>query len=203
MRPTPPILPMGSCVLPSPRLRLVAASIVATAAVVAGHALVYELGPTAHAHTHALAEAGHAHWPLPWVAAALLAVLGGCAYGFAPRLRPGGSGWGAVWIRLASGQVTGFLLLEAGERVAAGIGAGQLLGEPVVVAGVVVQIAAACLSAVALRTGARLAAWLRRPARPVGVAVPDPLVPSRVAQPPRPARPDRLGAPRRGPPARC
>ncbi|MBW3578804.1 MAG: hypothetical protein KY462_13905 [Actinobacteria bacterium] len=184
-------------------VRLVAASVVVVAAIVGGHALVYTLGPTGHAHTNALAESGHASWPLPWLAAALFGVVGACGYGFARERRRGGSSWRGLWPQLASAQVVSFLLLEAGERAAAGIGTEQLLAEPVVLTGLVVQLAAALLATALLRTGERVAAWLGQPVPRVrlGIAV-------RVEAPvatvvPVRCRPDRVGLTRRGPPVRC
>ncbi|HVL99236.1 MAG TPA: hypothetical protein VM324_08095 [Egibacteraceae bacterium] len=176
-----------------------AASVVAVAAVVGGHALVYEVGPTAHLQTHALTEAGHGHWPLPWLAASLLAAVGASAYGFTRGRRRGRSSWGALWPRLAAGQVSGFLLLEAGERVAAGTAVSALFDEPVILVGIIVQVAAACFAAGVLRTSERVADGFAHAGSPVRL-------PSVVAVGRRPApslrssRPDRTGLTRRGPP---
>jgi hypothetical protein len=101
-----------------------------------------------------LEETGHAAWPaiVSVALAALVVALARFAVGRihrSDRLPPG-----AVW-RLTAGrlmvlQILGFVALEAVERLASGHGLGQLLGEPVVIIGVALQILVALGSAALL-----------------------------------------------------
>ncbi|MDQ4096146.1 MAG: hypothetical protein M3174_08090 [Actinomycetota bacterium] len=143
----------------------------AFAGVVAGHSLAFFLEAPHHHHREELLEAtGHGNW---WIAIALgLALfLASLALFVGRRVassRQGRRGFvRRVTYRMAPLQIGAFILLEALERWGARDLSG-LLGERVILIGVVVQVAVAAVAALLLLLVARvvgaLIEKLRRPA---------------------------------------
>jgi hypothetical protein len=136
----------------------------AFAGLVAGHTLSYRL---------AAPRGGlpHPYWSSAVTAALLagvIASLGAIALAHRARLagraaRPG------AWVLLVALQVGGFVVLELGERVVAGVGPAQVLSDPAVLLGVPLQLGVAWLAALVLklfgRIGEALASPRARPAR--------------------------------------
>jgi hypothetical protein len=148
--------------------------------IVAGHSLAFWFAaPDPHEHSELLASTGHQYWSM--VVAIALGGLVAAASSFTAKLaRRRDREYGLtgtftfVAPRLAMLQMGGFIALEAGERAVVHGGIGHLLGEPVVIAGLVLQVvvalvAAAILALVALTVRAFLGDGPRRPARRAGV----------------------------------
>lgn len=118
------------------------------------HALAYLLArPVASQRHELLASTGHAH---SGVLLTTFLALGFAALVAAAAVRAGMSEPVAprppTWIRLAGIQLSGFMVLEAFERVLSGADVVALLREPVMVLGLLAQVAVAALAAVVLRT---------------------------------------------------
>lgn len=148
--------------------------------IVAGHWLAFWFAaPDPHEHSELLASTGHEYWSMG-VAVALGALIA-AAFGFTAnvarrrRQEYGLTGTFAFAApRLALLQTSGFLLLEAGERAMVHGGIDHLLAEPVVIAGLGLQlavalVAAAILALVALTVRVLLDRAPRRPAARGGV----------------------------------
>jgi hypothetical protein len=113
-----------------------------------------------------LEETGHAAWPaiVSVALAALVVALVRFAVGRIrqdDRLRPGAL-WRLTAGRLMALQVLGFVALEAVERLASGHALGQVLGEPVVLIGVALQVVVALGGAALLVLLARVVDRLTR-----------------------------------------
>lgn len=177
----------------------------------AGHWVNYLLLERDVAHRAArLAGTGHGYMRGAIPATAALAALTATAVvwaGFARgrgggrRLGPGPS-FTRTAVPLAWGQATGFVVLEIVERLAAGAGLKDAIG-PLVLLGVLVQIAGAALTAAVIvgldragETAARLLG-LREPPLRAPVSAGAPIVPSLPSSNPRRAAFGVRGPPRR------
>lgn len=132
----------------------------AFAGLVAGHSLSYRLAAPLHGLPHP-------YWGSAVAAAliaALLAALAATALGLRAR-RWGDSAPHSSWALLAVLQVTGFIALEVGERVGAGIDAARAFTDPAVLLGLPLQLVFAWLAALLLKLFARLGEVLAAGAR--------------------------------------
>jgi hypothetical protein len=148
-------------------LRAVVLFATAAAGLVGGHLLGYSFAePDARARDALLARTGHSYLSKALIvaaAAAIVAGIGASVLGFV-RARRRGEGplrFGSVALPLVALQVTGFLLLEAGERLLAGVPGADLLS-PVILVGLPLQALVAALGALALLAVARTAAAVAR-----------------------------------------
>jgi hypothetical protein len=143
-------------------LRIMAATAIALAGIAVGHAVVYAAVTPAHPETSALVAAGHTHWPSPWQAlpvATLLAIIAvGIARHRAFRLR-------RLFPVLTLLQSTGFLALEAAERLLLLDAVSSLVTEPMILVGLGVQVVVAAALTAVFGVGQRIAARLAGPQR--------------------------------------
>jgi cytochrome bd-type quinol oxidase subunit 2 len=159
----------------------------AFAGVAFAHGLTFLLvAPNEDARERLLAATGHGYWAyvMPLALGALVAALAGFAAGWRVRPGPDRLFW-ATAVRLAALQGAGFIILEGSERFFAHASAGQLLADPFLLIGVLVQVALALAGALLLLVVARVVEhltngrrWSVRPIRAthprgaLGVAVP-------------------------------
>lgn len=123
---------------------------VAMAGVVLAHVLAYFMAaPHRNGREMLLRASGHRHWAVV-AALALGALVAGLIWFTTQATRPDrvwSLGARAFFVstarRLVLLQVGGFVLLEASERVLFGAGFGQLLAEPVILIGIVLQVVSA------------------------------------------------------------
>lgn len=123
---------------------------VAMAGVVLAHVLAYFMAaPHRYGREMLLRSGGHRHWAVV-AALALGALVAGLIWFTSQATRPDrvwSLGARAFFVstarRLVLLQVSGFVLLEASERVLFGAGFGQLLAEPVILIGIVLQVVSA------------------------------------------------------------
>ncbi len=133
----------------------------ASLGVVVAHTAAYRFAePHAHARNDLLRHTGHGEW---WILIALAvgAFVVACA-GPLLRRRTGDSLVTSTFARLALLQVSGFVLMEALERLVHDTSLSGLLGEPAVALGILLQIVAALAGAVLLRVAASIVAAIRR-----------------------------------------
>lgn len=123
---------------------------VAMAGVVLAHVLAYfAAAPHRHGEEILLQSSGHRHWAV--VAALALGALVASLIWFTSQATRPESVWSlgarAFFVstarRLILLQVSGFVLLEASERLLFGAGFGQVFAEPVVLIGIVLQVVSA------------------------------------------------------------
>lgn len=123
---------------------------VAMAGVVLAHVLAYFIAaPHRQGREMLLRSGGHRHWAV--VAALALGALVASLIWFTSQATRPERVWSlgarAFFVstarRLVLLQVSGFVLLEASERVLFGAGFGQVLAEPVVLIGIVLQVVSA------------------------------------------------------------
>lgn len=159
------------------------AALAAVAGVVVAHAVDYAavFPQSAHRATR-LQATGHAYWPLAAAAAlaagavaVLLAAGRGAVRAAAGRAGPERAAGGPAWVNLPwllVWQAAAFTVMEAGERVAAGVPPSVLLHGPELWVGLALQLPVAWLAIRFLgaveRTAFRVTSHLaRRPSRPV------------------------------------
>ncbi|MFO1540805.1 MAG: hypothetical protein ACKOTZ_10275 [Chloroflexota bacterium] len=174
----------------------------ASAGILAGHVLTYDLlFPDAHHRETLLAATGHG-WTEALPAALLVALLAALVAGLAGS----GSGLGARGVRfgvLAVVQVGVFVAVEISERVLAAGSARILLHEVaahqlvvILLVGIAIQVACAWLGSAASRVVARVAARRPRPVHPAAAHRTAPLPAAPLRRVARRAR----ALPIRGPP---
>ena len=152
-----------------------------------GHAIAYLVAvPDPHHRDLALARTGHAYLPAA-AELALVLLLAGVAALVVRAWTPGGRerspGWPAATLALV--QVGAFVGQEVLERVAAGAPLASLVREPILAAGVAIQVLVALVAAAVLRWLALAAVRLaERPARPAAPRLA--LVPGIAPSAPRP-----------------
>lgn len=120
------------------------------AGVVFAHVLAYFMAaPHRSGREMLLRASGHRHWAVV-AAIALGALVAGLIWFTTQATRPDrvwSVGAGAFFVstarRLILLQVGGFVLLEASERLLFGAGFGQLLSEPIVLIGILLQVVSA------------------------------------------------------------
>jgi hypothetical protein len=118
--------------------------------IVAGHLAAYAfVAPDPHERTGLLASTGHGSWTLPIYLAMALVVPAFCT-AISDRLRGQERSYSRVALGLGALQVGGFVTLEALERLGAGGLSAELLNEPAVVVGVIVNIIIALIAPVFL-----------------------------------------------------
>ena len=169
----------------------------AAAGVVVAHELAYRFTlPDAHHRAEVLDATGHGYWH--WLIALTLgaAVAGLCRIARGREPEPLLT---RTVLRLCLIQVAAFLVLESSERMLTGSHGGSLLREPAVQLGLVLQVAAAVIGAVALKLFTRVVALLRTTSRSLseGRVLAIPLPAARVLVRTRPAA---VPAAPRGPP---
>jgi len=152
---------------------------VAMAGVVFAHVLAYfAAAPHRHGREMLLQSGGHRHWAV--VAALAFGALVASLIWFTSQATRPERVWSlgarAFFVstarRLILLQVSGFVLLEASERLLFGAGFGQVLAEPVVLIGIVLQVVSALSAAGLLVVFARTLDRLcgRSPATGFGTA---------------------------------
>lgn len=134
-----------------------------------GHALNYALVVPDAAHRHVvLAASGHGYLgPLAWIVAAVGCAAAGAGIATGYRGRPT-RGMGGLALRLSILQACAFIVLEVGERLAAGAPIGDLDG-PLVWVGLLAQVVVAIVGAIVLAGLRRVGHALRAPRRPATV----------------------------------
>jgi hypothetical protein len=138
---------------------------VAVAGVVTGHWLSYLIAvPDAPLRESLLAGSGHSYWFLAVRLALLAAVAGlgttGLRHVWAlPRDQGTPAHRTFAWLALLLGliQVTGFVILEIVERLAAGSALAGLFGHSLLTLGVAIQVLMACVGALLVMVVARTA----------------------------------------------
>jgi hypothetical protein len=136
--------------------------------IVAAHCLAYVVTAQNMAEMSLLMDAtGHRYWGLA-VGVALGAAIGGAAGFYVRILRVPRAGLGRMDMflflapRLGALQLAGFVLLEVSERVLWGSGLAHPLEEPVVIAGLALQLIVAVASALLLTVAAGLAVLIAK-----------------------------------------
>ena len=134
--------------------------------IVAAHCLAYVLtSPTPGEMSFLMETTGHRYWGLV-VGIALGLTIGGAVGFYVRALRAPRNGLGRLNLfvfaapRLGALQLVGFALLETSERVLWGAGLAHPLEEPVVIAGLALQVVIAVASAGILSLIAKLAALI-------------------------------------------
>jgi hypothetical protein len=98
-----------------------------------------------------LASTGHAYWPVLATAAWFALAAGAASFLYRAATRSGYEARGRLFIVTALSlmglQATGFMLLEATERVASGVGLAHLLYEPAVLIGLALEALVALIGA--------------------------------------------------------
>jgi hypothetical protein len=172
---------------------------------VLGHWLAYLLAiPDPHLRREILGRSGHGYWSLAVEAALLFgfAALGAVLlrtlrdrHGRVAETRPA-----ALAVRLALVQVSAFVAMEVVERTVAGEALTQVLRHHLLLLGIAVQLAVACLGALVLMWFGRLAAKVGRLLAPAPFSPPRVRRTVRVLALARPPQVLRGGAGLRGPP---
>lgn len=122
--------------------------------VIASHALAYRLAvPEAHARSQTLASSGHGYWGY-LVVLALAALAFGLGTFAARRTKSHDLTWSGVtklysftFARLIVFQALAFMVVEGAERSISGGSIIELLTEPAIAVGLIVQVFVACLGA--------------------------------------------------------
>ena len=162
------------------------------AGVVFAHVLAYFLAaPHRNGREVLLRSGGHRHWAVV-AAIALGALVAGLIWFTSQATRPDrvwSLGARAFFVstarRLVLLQVGGFVLLEASERLLFGAGFGQLLAEPVILIGIMLQVVSALGAAGLLVVLARTLARFCCPSSPARFVASPGQRPSVCVLPPR------------------
>jgi hypothetical protein len=139
----------------------------ACAGITGAHWLAYVLTHGAHSHQQgALASTGHAYWPY-FAALAMAALVAALArplmQGFQAEPDDGQPRLGSMAVSLALMQMGGFFLLEIGERMIFAPGQSlNVLHEPVVLWGLLLQVVTAVAASLVVRLLVRIGQFVAR-----------------------------------------
>jgi hypothetical protein len=135
--------------------------------------------PNPDARAHLLASTGHSYWPVAASAAWFALAAGAASFLYRAATRSGYEARGRLFVvtalSLMALQATGFVLLEATERVASGMGIAHLLQEPAVLIGLALEAVVALVGAGLVWLLARAVEVFQGLGRSLTVAPPAPI----------------------------